>query len=118
MKWKIFYSDGSTFSDKDGKPWEAPKRKVQIISVEDGRCGRRILKFADYYVWSSRINRWVECVDATSAILRMLTVGEHHIVAGEYLREADFERILIQAHEDTYVPSFSPDELSHIAWRK
>lgn len=118
MKWKIFYSNGSTFSDEDGKPEDAPKRHVQVINVEDGRCGRRVLKFCDYYVWSDRIGRWIDCSDAASAILRMLSVGNHCIIAGEYLREKDFERILIQAHEDKYIPVSTPNEPPHVAWRK
>lgn len=31
--WKIYYSDGTTFSSKDGKPKDAPKTDIQIITV-------------------------------------------------------------------------------------
>lgn len=118
MRWKIWYSDGSTFSDADGTPDEAPKSGVQVIHVADGRCGRRVLKLVDYYVWAPSLSRWLDCVDSASAILRMSREAWSIILRGEYLLEADFEKILIASHEDNYIPSVSPGDPPHEAWRK
>lgn len=117
MRWKIFYANGSTFSDQDGKPQDAPKRGVQIVHVEDGRCGRRVLKYGDYYVWSPTLGRWVEALDATAVIQRAHIEPWLVILFGEYLLEADFQRILIAAHEDDYIKPVSPSEPPHVAWR-
>lgn len=117
MSWKVFYSDGSTFSDRDGGPSEAPKSGVQVVHVEDGRCGRRVLKLVDYYVWSPTLTRWIDCADAPSVLLRASREPWVVVLYGEYLREAEFEKILIAAHEDDYVPAVSPSEPPHPAWR-
>lgn len=31
MKWKIYYSDNTTYSDEDGPAWNAPAWGVQVI---------------------------------------------------------------------------------------
>lgn len=116
-RWKIFYSDGSTFSNKEGKPSDAPKRGVQVVHVEDGRCGRRVLRLADYYVWSPTLDRWLDCLDAASVLIRAQTEPFIVVLFGEYLVEADYEKILIQSHEDQEVPAVAPDEPPHPAWR-
>ena len=53
MNWRIYYGDGSTFSEEDGTPAHAPGRNVQAIvlrypSVEGQRI---ILQGFDYYTW-------------------------------------------------------------------
>lgn len=34
MRWRIYYGDWSTFSDRDGEPWEAPTFDVQVAVNE------------------------------------------------------------------------------------
>lgn len=105
LNWRIYYKDGSTFSNLDGSPQEIPVRNgVQVINVRDGKKGRRTLKLVDYYVWSPTLDRWVDCIDTTSAICRALREPYIVLLAGEYLREADFEKVLIQAHNDPEFP--------------
>ena len=47
--WKIYYGDGSTFSNKHGGPEQAPTTNVIAIAHydEDGR--RKVASSADYY---------------------------------------------------------------------
>jgi len=33
-KFRIYYGDGSTYSDRDGSPYDAPAEDVQIIAIE------------------------------------------------------------------------------------
>lgn len=51
MGWRIHYDDGSTFTDKDGLPEDAPLDGVQAIEdiYPDGT--RRIIQGNDYYWW-------------------------------------------------------------------
>lgn len=116
-KWKIFYSDGSTFSDEDGAPSEAPKRGAQVICIEEGRCGRRVLKLSNYYMWSPTLNRWLDQESETSVFLRAAQEPWTVILFGEYLIEKQFETILIAAHNDPYIPMVTPDGPPHPAWR-
>jgi hypothetical protein len=62
MRWRIYYDDGSTFSDEDGGPDEAPALGVQIITVADSsldpdNTGRRVWDGRDYYWWTD--SEWV-----------------------------------------------------------
>ena len=63
LKWRLYYGDGSTFSNADGPPQDAPCCNVQVIvSIENGR---RILQHGadnptahrDYYWWEN--DGWV-----------------------------------------------------------
>ena len=49
IQWKIWYGDGSIFSNKDGKPEEAPSGDIQIIVVKDEVTIRGFLQGFDYY---------------------------------------------------------------------
>lgn len=58
-KWKIFYGDGSTFSDQDGQPLDAPIANVQVIAQEHKESGRYMQTARDYYVYWPGRERWV-----------------------------------------------------------
>ena len=113
ISWKVYYSDGSTFT---GRPEDAPKQGVQVILVKNERVGRRVLKFCDYYVYSPTLQRWLDCADAASVIVRALKEPSVTVLAGEYLNEEDFEKILIAAHNDVDLPPHSGPP-PHEAWR-
>lgn len=51
MKWRIYYGDGSTYSNKDGKPFDAPPDNVQAIVFADRDHGRIINAMRDFYWW-------------------------------------------------------------------
>ena len=34
MRWRIYYGDGSTFSDRDGEPFDARPDGVQVVAIE------------------------------------------------------------------------------------
>lgn len=56
MIWKIYYSDGTTYSDLDGPPEQAPALDVQVIVQLDDTGGRYNQMGSDYYIW--REDRW------------------------------------------------------------
>ena len=56
--WKIFYDDGSVFSNKDGSPEEAPCRGIQIITQSNERVGRSVARSSDYYIYSEKMGGW------------------------------------------------------------
>ncbi len=49
--WCIVYADGSTYSDADGPPEEAPGTGVLLIVCADPHVGRLILGGATAYGW-------------------------------------------------------------------
>lgn len=50
MAWKLYYGDGSEFSDQDGTPEAAPSLNVQAIAqVVEGAFERHTVSAYDYY---------------------------------------------------------------------
>lgn len=49
MNWRIYYDDGTTFSDEDGAFTSAPNDGVLGVVVADDDVGRHLLKDKDYY---------------------------------------------------------------------
>lgn len=48
--WRLYYTDGTTYSDADG-PWDdAPPRGVAVLVTADPDVGRE-LDTGDFYVW-------------------------------------------------------------------
>jgi hypothetical protein len=57
MDWKIYYADGSTYSDDDGSPETAPPDGIEVIVQTDPRVGRSIIDGKDWYVFDGC--KWV-----------------------------------------------------------
>lgn len=53
QKWKIYYDDGTTFSDEDGTWEEAPYRGVLLVVTSDPNVGREVDHGArgEFYAW-------------------------------------------------------------------
>lgn len=63
LLWKIYYENGTTFSNLDGSPWEAPRLGVQVIiyqdiNHEDKKVGYSMLSQADYYYYEPERTDW------------------------------------------------------------
>jgi hypothetical protein len=48
-RWKLWYADGTTFSDKDGEPWESPVQGVVAVT-QPGVVGKDILWNESHYL--------------------------------------------------------------------
>ena len=57
MFWRIYYDDGSTFSDAYGTPWDAPRTGVQVIVHRDGD-GYSLMSQSDFYYWEPERSDW------------------------------------------------------------
>lgn len=117
MRWKIYYTDSTTFSSDEGGPLDAPCKGVAVIIQEDGRCGRRILKFMDWYRWDSTYGRWFEC-EAFDVLRTIDRTGTVIARRGEYMSEAAFEKLAITAYDDKFIEAVSPDTPAHPVWRR
>jgi hypothetical protein len=56
-QWIIFYDDGSSFTDADGPPENAPRDGVQVVSAYDKGVGRLVWHSFDFYCWQD--GEWV-----------------------------------------------------------
>ena len=62
MNWRIYYGDGSTFSDRDGSPYDAPPTNVQCVAVKSpiSTEGKLLAHGKHAYYWSFGLG-WVGC---------------------------------------------------------
>ena len=120
-KWKIFFCDGTTATSDDGTPQEVLKKnkgkRIAIINMEDGRCGRRRLRETDVYRWDEEADRWFNC-NESDIWLQIYEKGYVIARQGGYLTDDAYQEILIASHEDTFVPAISPKEPAHVAWHE
>ena len=58
MRWRIYYIDGSTYSNEDGSPESAPGFGVAAIAQEDALVGVQIHQQKDFYAFSGDFGGW------------------------------------------------------------
>lgn len=56
--WQLYYTDGSTFSNLDGTPYDAPDREVQFVVSKQDDQRFMILSGADYYIYEDSFGWW------------------------------------------------------------
>lgn len=106
MNWKIYYSDGSTFSDQDGTPWIAPARDVQVIVIDDRDHGWMTQAGDDYYVWDDRGDgaRWWG-VDNFGMYDYLIDPGYKRVLTGRRIPRDQFNEIFKRASNDPDFPT-------------
>lgn len=104
LKWKIYYSDGSFFTNKDGNPEDAPGRGVQIILQRDDMIGREVLRATDFYVWKD--NKWY-AMEYFGFVDYLIQPGLKIVKLGEYITNEEYRRLLGLAINDDGFPKKS-----------
>lgn len=100
MKWIIYYSDGSTFSNEDGPPEKAPRDYVQVIMQDEVFQGRRdIISGAgsnyQYYCWHG--DRWIIHDDSGLRQYNQLYGDKAIVLNGFYIEDEKFWEIHCKA---------------------
>ncbi len=113
MKWIIFYDDGTTYSDSDGSPYDAPSRGVQIICHESSDVGRVVNGKEDYYWWNG--SRW-HGGDLFGLYDYLLGSGHRKVIFGRVLDNESFRRIVESATTHPYLPPKSARNGEDMRW--
>ena len=105
MNWKIYYGDGTTFSDQDGTPFIAPARDVQVIVMNDKNHAWRTQAGNDYYVWDDRGDgaRWWG-VDQFGMYDYLIDPGYKRVLFGRTVTSNQFDNIFRLASNDPDFP--------------
>ena len=105
MNWKIYYNDGSTYSDHDGDAFDAPGRGVQVIVIVDKDHGWRTQCGEHNYVWDKRgrYSAWWGCND-TGLLLYLLDPGPRKVIFGTQISRREFDMIFGKASQDPDFP--------------
>lgn len=117
MQWKLYYDDGTTFSDEDGTWGDAPARGVQAIGRSDKDHGR-YTGTGDYYVYwrygpiaMDIAGLWDYLIEINSpeAHKRLSDVNfdalTEQVKFGRFIGHDEFMQIKIRADSD---PDFPP----------
>lgn len=100
MKWKIFYSDGSAYTDEDGAPELAPKRGVQVIAIACEITGYRFEREEHHYIWK---DGWF-ATDNFGLFDYLIDPGYKIVLFGRTLSTKEYKAILSKAMQDNYLP--------------
>jgi len=111
FSWIIWYDDGSSFTNLDGKIHEAPRWGVMCIAQYSKDHGRVIVHGYDYYFWEK--DEWLSG-DLVGLIDYLTRDGiEKVVLIGRSVPPAEFWKIYELANQDPRLPprsSYSPFE--------
>ena len=110
--WKIFYGDGSTYSNLDGSPYDAPSDNVQAIVIRDPTIGRGIVAKCDLYWWVESEQQWFGLMDKLGYGLfdYLRQPGPKKVIFGRTVSNADYDAAIKAAIAD---PDFPPKSARH-----
>lgn len=105
IDWIIYYDDGSTYTNLDGTPWDAPGRKVVCIAQVNEETGWGARANMDYYVWDTRgnIEEWWG-VDINGLWDYLADPGQKKVVFGYMTSKRRYNEILAQMRDDERLP--------------
>lgn len=107
MRWKIYYGDGSIYSDVDGILEQSPHFNVQVIVVRDSDVGRRLIFGHAWYLFKDGL--WFGIDDTASLIIQFLQDADkiRAVRAGMIVSPQVFKKIFDMAKNDPDFPKKS-----------
>ena len=104
-RWIIWYADGTSYTNCDGLPHEAPRFDVLCIAAYSSDHGRMIWHATDYYIWEDQWGgEWVS-VDREGLSDYLDRPGKEKIrLRGRHVPPKVFWAIYHQADQDLRLP--------------
>lgn len=106
MKWRIYYDDGSTFDNTQGKPEQAPPFGVLCIVAFNKDNGRSIFHKWDFYYYNTTVENWFGC-DMFGLLDQLCHDNTNALKAvkqGRTVSNKQFRKILAKAVHDPDFP--------------
>lgn len=106
VRWKIFYSDRSTFDSTQGDPSKSPKMGIICIVYPDELVGRVIMHKWDFYYWHPIEMQWWG-TDIFGVVLDLFMDDQPHKAgrSGRNASNKNYQEIMAAADKD---PDFPP----------
>lgn len=114
IDWKIYYSDGTTFSNLDGEPIMAPRLNVQIIftKLKDSQK-YLILSGADYYTYQNDFGWWY-CTEL-DMFDHLFTIGSNQLfLKGKMIDLVKHDKLIAKVHDDIIKMGGVKDSWRHL----
>lgn len=106
VRWKIFYVDGSTFSNRDGEPEDAPGMGVAAIAQEDEVVGVQIHHGNDFYCCAEEYDGWY-ALDYFGLAQYLARPGNKIIKMGEVMSTSKYRELITTIQKDPQLPNKS-----------
>ena len=94
VNWRIYYGDGTMFSNEDGPPESAPCPRVICVAFYDEDGLRKICHRADYYIWDGK--RWYSA-DINGFMQYMLEPGLKVVKFGREIGDLQYRAVMAKA---------------------
>jgi hypothetical protein len=104
--WKIFYVDGSTFSNEDGNPEDASGFGVIAVVQEDEQVGVLVHQMKDFYCFDEAFGGWA-AMDEFGLAQYIGKPGLKVIKLGEVMETAKYLEIIDSIRDDPDLPAKS-----------
>lgn len=101
MKWRVYYGDGTTFSNEDGDVEDVPSRDVQVVVQVDTRTGWSPLYSNDYY-WYDK-GEWIGG-DLFGLFDYLTRPGWKKVLFGRTISHEEYQTIVRRARQDKDFP--------------
>ena len=100
LEWKIFYSDGSEFSNQDGDPSQAPGDGVIAIAQRDMEADPFIHQGSDFYLFDLDLFEGWGGVDQFGLAQYLSEPGYKIIKMGRLIGTEKWKRLLAKVRSD------------------
>ncbi len=106
MRWRISYVDGSTFSNDDGAPEDAPGFGVAAVVQEDATVGVQIHHQRDFYVFDEQYGGWYG-LDVFGFAQYLGRPGFKIVKLGEVMTTEGYKALIADLRADPHLPEKS-----------
>ena len=106
VRWKIFYADGATFCNTDGKPEEAQGWGVIAAVQEDSLVGVQVHHQHDFYCFAAEFGGWY-ALDYFGFAQYLARPGKKIVKLGDVMPTHKYRELIHSLHEDPDLPKKS-----------
>jgi hypothetical protein len=103
LRWVIEYVDGSTFSNEDGDPQDAPGGGVAAIAQEDDWVGYLVHQGTPYYLFAEEYGGWAGA-DSAGHAQYCMRPGLKIIKLGETMSTNRWKALIERLNRDPRLP--------------
>ena len=106
MRWVIEYRDGTTFSNIDGEPQDAPGAGVVGVGQEDGTVGFLVHQGENFYVFGEQFGGWAG-MDVYGLAQYLSEPGFKVVKLGTAVPTAEYLSVIERLRKDPRLPNKS-----------
>lgn len=98
MWWKVYYADGSVFTDKDGSPYDAPRVGVQVV-VQEKDGDYELIHGRDHFYYEPKIGGWYSS-DLFGAIDHLMRSKRQCLLFGRVMEDKEYHALMVRVRNE------------------